>query len=69
MLRVLDTSAVFIFGLRPARSFVVRVAGWIPVGTTQVCGRYDRFKRFDKPQKRHLVAPLGKRLETQTESV
>ena len=31
---------------------VYRASGWLRVGTTQGCGRYDRVKRYDKPAPR-----------------
>ena len=37
---------------------VYRASGWIHVGTTQGRGRYDRYKRFDKPRKDVWLRPL-----------
>ncbi len=37
---------------------VYKVSGWVHVGTTQGRGRYDRYKRFDKPQKDIWLRPL-----------
>ncbi len=37
---------------------VYQASGWIRVGTTQGRGRYDRYKRFDKPQKDIWLWPL-----------
>ncbi len=37
---------------------VYRASGWIRVGTTQGRGRYDRYKRFDKPKKDVWLRPL-----------
>ena len=39
---------------------VYRASGWIPVGTTQGRGRYDRKKLFDKPKKDIWLRPLRK---------
>ena len=37
---------------------VYRASGWIPVGTTQGRGRYDRYNRYDKPKKDVWLRPL-----------
>ena len=37
---------------------VYRASGWIPVGTTQGRGRYDRDKLYDKPRKDVWLRPL-----------
>ena len=37
---------------------VYRASGWIPVGTTQGRGRYDRDKLYDKPRKDIWLRPL-----------
>ena len=39
---------------------VYRASGWIRVGTTKGRGRYDRYKKFDKPQKDIWLRPLRK---------
>ena len=39
---------------------VYRASGWIRVGTTQGRGRYDRYKRYDKPKKDIWLRPLRK---------
>ena len=39
---------------------VYRASGWIRVGTTRGRERYDRYKKFDKPQKNIWLRPLRK---------
>ena len=39
---------------------VYQASGWTNVGTTSGRGRYDRFNRFDKPQKDIWLKPLCK---------
>ena len=39
---------------------VYRASGWLPVGTTQGRGRYDRDKLYDKPRKDVWLRPLRK---------
>ena len=39
---------------------VYKASGWIPVGTTQGRGRYDRHKLHDKPRKDIWLRPLRK---------
>ena len=48
---------------------VYRASGWTHVGTTQVRGRYDRDKLYDKPKKGRLAPPPATRLEANAQSL